>query len=423
MIRISYFTFITLTVFVIAICKSEDRISDPTLMDYVVGKNRFTTQVDGDTREYYVHVPAKYNPSTATPVVFMLHGTGGDGEKFYNISGWKEIGETENILTVFPSSWRYCIIDEGVQKTTTKWNSQPAEWQPCAGERLRDDVKFLSTIISELKARFNVDSKRIYLVGFSNGGQMAAKCTIAMSNKFAAIVESAGSFYGDTTWVPLRKMPITFQVGNEDYGPGNTGPPIPLSILDTLLSTPNLQFSLYYRIANVHVKSFELNPNFTISGDTNTVVVATYKPLVPDPNNVFNFVLIKGLGHVYPNGTNHWLKAAKVNWAWMKNYTLPDTTSSVENQQSAASGYQLTQNYPNPFNSSTTIPFSLPKTEYVTLKVLDVLGNEITTLVNGEMTAGEHSVVFDAKDLSTGVYFYSLQAGNFVQQRKMEVIK
>jgi len=301
-------------------CKNDGGISNPQSPDYAVGKNRFTTQVDGDTREYYVHVPAKYNANTATPVVFMLHGTSGDGEKFWEISGWKEVGETENILTVYPSSWRYCIIDQGVQKNTTKWNSQPAEWQPCAGERLRDDVKFLSTIISELKTKFNVDSKRLYLVGFSNGGQMAARCSIEMSDKFAAIVESAASFYADTTWVPLRKRPITFQIGNEDYGPGNTGPAIPLSMLDTLLSTPNSRFN---KIANVHVRSFELNPNFTISGDTSTVSIATYTSLAPNPNNSFRMALIKGLGHAYPNGTNHWLEGAKVNWAWMKNYTLP----------------------------------------------------------------------------------------------------
>jgi len=318
----SAFMFIV-AVLLITGCKPKESVTDPKPTDYVAGKNRFTTEIDGDTREYYVHVPSRYNANVATPVVFMLHGTGGDGEKFYNISGWKEVGETENILTVYPSSGRYCIIDEGVQKTTTKWNSQPAEWQPCAGEQLRDDVKFLSTIISELKSRFNVDSKRIYLAGFSNGGQMAAKCTIAMSDKFAAIVESAASFSTDTTWTPLRKMPVTFQVGNEDYGPGNTGPTIPLSKLDTLLRTPNLPITKYNRIAGVHIRSFELNPNFTISGDTNTVSIATYTSLTPNPNNSFRVALIKGLAHSYPNGSNHWLEGAKVDWTWMKNYTLP----------------------------------------------------------------------------------------------------
>lgn len=306
-------------------CKKEGSTNSTTPPGYVAGKNRFTTTVDGDIREYYVHVPAGYSAARATPVVFMLHGTGGDGEKFWQISGWKEVGETENILTVFPSSWRYCIIDDGVQKTTTKWNSQPAEWTFCAGETPRDDVKFLTTIISELKAKFNVDSKRIYLVGFSNGGQMAAKCAIQMSDKFAAIVESGGTFYVDSAFVPLRRMPITLQIGNEDYGPGNTGPAIPLSMLDTLLRTPGLPPALarFYKAANTHVRSFGLNPNFVISGDTNTVAVATYTSLTPNPLNIFRFALIKGLAHEYPNGRNHWMYGARENWDWMKNYTLP----------------------------------------------------------------------------------------------------
>lgn len=188
-----------------------------------------------------------------------------------------------------------------------------------AGFTLSDDL------INAAKSEKALTSQRLYLAGFSNGGQMAARCTIEMSDKFAAIVESAGSFYADTIYVPLRKMPIAYQVGNEDYGPGNTGPSIPLSMLDSLLSTSTLPppFSRFNRLAGVHVRSFALNPSFTISGDTNTVSIAMYMPLTPNPNNSFRFAMIKGLAHAYPNGTNHWLESAKVDWAWMKNYTLP----------------------------------------------------------------------------------------------------
>ena len=84
---------------------------------------------------------------------------------------------------------------------------------------------------------------------------------------------------------------------------------------------------------------------------------------------------------------------------------------------------QLEQNYPNPFNPWTTIRFSLPQREHVTLKVFDVLGKEVATLVNGELNPGEHSVVWDAAAMPSGVYFYRMQAGQFVQQQKMEVIK
>lgn len=83
----------------------------------------------------------------------------------------------------------------------------------------------------------------------------------------------------------------------------------------------------------------------------------------------------------------------------------------------------LHQNYPNPFNPTTTIRFSLPQHSHVTLKVFDVLGREVATLVNGELNPGEHSVVFEAKSLSGGVYFYRMTTPTFSQTKSMVVIK
>lgn len=292
-----------------------------TSMGFTKGKNRFVTKIDGDDREYYVHVPQNYTGATNVPVVFMLHGTSGNGEDFYIRSGWKEVGEDENIITVFPSSWRYCIIDEGVQKNTTKWNTVPAEWTFCAGQTPRNDIKFLNTIITELNVKYKIDNKRIYLAGFSNGGQMAAKCGIEMSDKLAAIVQAEGSFPRDTTYTPLRKLPVTFQYGNQDYGPGNTGEPVALSKLALILNTP--ASNIMYRSASTHTKSFGLNPAFVISGDTNSVSIATYKSFVAGSVNDFRVAFVKNLGHVYPNGDNHWMEGARVHWAWFKQYTLP----------------------------------------------------------------------------------------------------
>ncbi|MGH7495715.1 MAG: T9SS type A sorting domain-containing protein [bacterium] len=89
--------------------------------------------------------------------------------------------------------------------------------------------------------------------------------------------------------------------------------------------------------------------------------------------------------------------------------------------------FSLEQNYPNPFNPSTSIRFSLPERAHVTLKVFDVQGHELAELANGMFNAGEHSVVFDMRNsgatLSSGVYFYRLQALNHVQQKKMIIFK
>ena len=99
-----------------------------------------------------------------------------------------------------------------------------------------------------------------------------------------------------------------------------------------------------------------------------------------------------------------------------------DMVSDVENEFQPLA-FQLEQNYPNPFNPSTKISYSIPQQGNVTLKVYDLLGNEVATLVNEEKPAGGYEVEFNASDLSSGIYFYKLQAGSFVETKKMTVIK
>jgi hypothetical protein len=90
---------------------------------------------------------------------------------------------------------------------------------------------------------------------------------------------------------------------------------------------------------------------------------------------------------------------------------------------SIPSAFALLQNYPNPFNPTTNIEFRIANLELVTLKVFDLLGREISTLVNEVRPAGLYTVRWDASSLPSGVYFYRLQAREFVQTRKMVITK
>ncbi|MBZ0202734.1 MAG: T9SS type A sorting domain-containing protein, partial [Ignavibacteria bacterium] len=83
----------------------------------------------------------------------------------------------------------------------------------------------------------------------------------------------------------------------------------------------------------------------------------------------------------------------------------------------------LSQNYPNPFNPSTKIDFSLPNSSNVELKIFDVLGREVYTLLNEEFAAGNYSVDFNASELPSGMYFYKLTSGEFSEVKKMVLIK
>jgi len=98
-------------------------------------------------------------------------------------------------------------------------------------------------------------------------------------------------------------------------------------------------------------------------------------------------------------------------------------TSAHEKSTSTPEQFILHQNYPNPFNPTTTIRFSLPQRQYVTLKVFDVLGREVATLVNAQITAGVHSIVFDSNGLASAVYFYRLETGHFVETRKLILLR
>ena len=94
-----------------------------------------------------------------------------------------------------------------------------------------------------------------------------------------------------------------------------------------------------------------------------------------------------------------------------------------EEETQAPKEFTLSQNYPNPFNPVTIISYQLPETEFVTLKIYDILGNEVVTLVNEEKPAGSYNFSFDASKLPSGVYYYKLRAGNYVETKKMMLLK
>jgi hypothetical protein len=105
---------------------------------------------------------------------------------------------------------------------------------------------------------------------------------------------------------------------------------------------------------------------------------------------------------------------------------LSSTLISVGVKQqptSVVSSYRLEQNYPNPFNPSTEISFTLAKSEKVKLTVYNLLGEQVAVLVNGMRNAGPQAVTFNAKNLSSGIYFYKLEAGSTVLAKKMMLLK
>ncbi|HOC26236.1 MAG TPA: T9SS type A sorting domain-containing protein, partial [bacterium] len=101
----------------------------------------------------------------------------------------------------------------------------------------------------------------------------------------------------------------------------------------------------------------------------------------------------------------------------------PEAVAVEEEGGGAPAHFSLLQNYPNPFNPVTTISFDLARPELVTLKIYDLRGSEMATLLHQRLEPGRHSARFDASALANGVYFYRLEAGSFRQVRKMVLAK
>ncbi len=112
------------------------------------------------------------------------------------------------------------------------------------------------------------------------------------------------------------------------------------------------------------------------------------------------------------------------NESWYA-YAVEDTTTtgiSVQDNE-IPKIYTLQQNYPNPFNPITTISFNLPEKSFVSLKVFDVLGREVATLVSEEFSAGNYSQQWNAENVASGIYFYRFQAGSFSETKKLILLK
>ncbi len=149
-----------------------------------------------------------------------------------------------------------------------------------------------------------------------------------------------------------------------------------------------------------------------------TVSIDWYTTLTPDSVTITIFV--PGGGHL---GTRFVVDDLT--------FRLPSDVH--ENGWSIPQEFSVEQNYPNPFNPTTKINFSVPTTSFTTLKVFDILGKEVATLVNEELKPGSYETTFsakggsasggDGKDLSSGVYFYRLQAGSFVETKKLLLLR
>lgn len=284
--------------------------------------------IDGLTRHYIVHLPWAARGRSNTPVVFMLHGTSGTGEEFYDHSGWREKADAEGLIAVFPTALRHCYFeddnqdgdfdDPGERRTPTKWADSflgspterplctaeqmatlPAEARAAADHPLADDVAFFRAMVEDLVGGFAADPRRIYVSGFSNGAQMTLRLAHEASTLIAAAASNAGGASAQLDGPAPRPMSMIFAVGDRDdrY---NASAENPLPLTDVGQEPRFQRLTQPFLGVLSMADTYSWQP-MTLHGRQMSVYQFGSSTATPAGGNVFYAAVMQGIDHHYPN--------------------------------------------------------------------------------------------------------------------------
>lgn len=330
----------------IAIAMVSVTAADVAFAANVAGTTYQTISVDGVDRTFIVHVGTNAPANAPAAVVFVIHGTSGDGQRFYDDSGWREKADLEGFIAIFPDALRHCFYedengdgdynDTGELKLTTKWAAgqlgEGAAMPPCADDiiarlptRARpavdhpvaDDLGFFDAMVEFARANLIVNDHRIYATGFSNGAQMATRLAVERSDVFAAVAAHAGNL--TVPVVPARPVPFVMSFGSRDNRvAAATGmPELPLSedvlrIFNELISNMRTQFSL--------TEAYDFTQP-VVRGKI--LASALFDQSTVSADSPFYFIVIEDNTHSYPNGRNHPVPIATLLWEFFEAHPLP----------------------------------------------------------------------------------------------------
>ena len=302
----------------------KDNLTEPVAENeqliFTSGRNDYSIMVDGLLRHFIVHVPQSYSEGSGVPLMFMLHGSSGTGEKFWRITSWAEKAEKENFIAVFPTAMEYPIAEKN-GKFSTKWSSAGLVQEVVPGTEIIDDIPFLRAIISNLENSFNLDKSRYYISGFSNGGGFVkSRVLIEMTDVFAAVSSAGGLGLAIpfTTTQPVY-LPLYNMVGSLDT-----------KLLDKMGGLEELPFggeelmsnSIINQSLNNVLDILHLSPEFTTAPNVPSYNILMFQDSEVNQNTEYILQIINDMGHNYPNGKNnpHEIDAVDFLWPWFMKF-------------------------------------------------------------------------------------------------------
>jgi len=199
---------------VLGACSGDPEASGPSSAPPGPGDHALTLQVGSLERHYLLHVPPQCDGRRPVPVVIMFHGGGGTGSGAMRESGWADKADQEGFLAVFPEAMPPDPTKPARFRTNGQvWNDGSGRFH--AGEKNIPDVAFIDAMLDDLIARCNVDRRRIYATGFSNGASMTFRVGAELSERIAAIAPFAGAL-----WIrqpkPARPVSLYYITGDAD---------------------------------------------------------------------------------------------------------------------------------------------------------------------------------------------------------------
>lgn len=261
------------------------------------GRHTLTITVDGLERTYIVHVPPSYDPRTKSPIVVVFHGGGGTAKAAIWTTGWAEKADMAGFLAVFPNAMsRDPSRRSSFSGNPQLWNDGSDRFYP--GQKATDDVNFINDLLDDLSDRFNVDKRRVFVTGFSNGASMSFLIGAQLSDRIAAIAPVAGACWFEPV-VLKRPVPRLYITGTAD----------PLNLIKG--GVPKLATGASDRVRakpKPPVRQSILNwakaldcPKMPASvSDVNGVRIETYGPGLNGAEVVY--ITVDGLGHAWAGG-------------------------------------------------------------------------------------------------------------------------
>lgn len=356
-------------------------------------------------RNFIIHTPTGFTNSTPVPVVLMLHGGGGNMNSAQGFTNLNSVSNANGFLAVYPEG--YGVVPSG----GFSWADGRGTSADIAGI---DDVGFIDNLLDYLIANYSIDTNKIYICGFSNGGFMTQRLACQLNQRFAAMA-SLGSIMDTTLFAncnPLRAIPMMFVMGTDDPLVPYTGGvmnsnPNPILSMETLVNFWKMNNNCL--TTNPPINLPDIDPT-----ENSTVTVFNYTNCFCNSN--ISFYRINGGGHTWPGieipsyeviagQTNEDIQASLELWNFFNAHTLCNTLLSVKEETNQTE----IRIYPNP--AKTELNLSISQNDLFEVTISNLLGQ---ILIN---TKNQNRI--DITHLTNGVYLVMIKQGQYQQTRKL----